>query len=138
MHIYLSQIIFIHTRLTYFCVTHLQLAKQQQIQSSQHDTLLLDQVTLRTLHEQLSLEYEQLKQEQEALRKLNRDLRSEIRSYKENISTHEKKINNLEQEKEALNNESKSLSNLRAEHSKLKVGFWNKNCNGNNFLFFSG
>lgn len=99
----------------------LQLAKQQQIQNKQHDTLLLDQVTLRTLHEQLTAEYEDLQKEQELLRKLNRDLRSELRTYKENIASTEKKIAALEQEKEALKNESKSLSNLRTEHSKLKV-----------------
>lgn len=98
-----------------------QLAKQHQIQNSQHDTLLLDQVTLRTLHEQLTVEYEDAKKEQDILRKLNRDLRSEVRMFKENITTQDRKISNLEQEKEALKNESKSLGNLRAEHSKLKV-----------------
>lgn len=101
----------------------LQLAKQQAIQNKQHDTLLLDQLTLRSLHEQLTAEYEDVKKEQDVLRKLNRDLRSELRTYKENISCEEKKIIALEQEKEALKNESKSLSNLRAEHSKLKVWY---------------
>lgn len=95
--------------------------KQQQIQSTQHATLLLDQVTLRTLHEQLNAEYEDVKREQEALRKLNRDLRSEVRTFKEDSTSQNKQIAILEQEKEMLRNESKSLGNLRAEHSKLKV-----------------
>lgn len=81
----------------------------------------MDQVTLRTLHEQLTVEYEDVKNEQDVLRKLNRDLRSEVRMFKENVAAQERKILNLEQEKEALKNESKSLGNLRAEHSKLKV-----------------
>jgi cell division protein FtsB len=101
----------------------LQLSKQQKIQSTQHDTLLLDQITLRTLHEQLTGEYEQLKAEQESLKKFNRDVRSEMRALKETNSTQKEKIATLEGEKETLKNGAKNLAVLRAEHSKLKVSF---------------
>jgi hypothetical protein len=100
-----------------------ELSKQQKIQSTQHDTLLLDQITLRTLHEQLTGEYEQLKAEQESLKKFNRDVRSEMRALKETNSTQKEKIATLEGEKETLKNGAKNLAVLRAEHSKLKVRF---------------
>lgn len=103
----------------------LQLFKKQEKQNKEHDTLLLDQVTLRTIHEQLNTEYEGLQKEQENLRKLNRDLRSEIRVLKEQNDTHENKISSLEIEKESLKSDSRSLANLRAEHSKLKDDFRN-------------
>uniref|UniRef100_A0A6P7G317 Girdin n=1 Tax=Diabrotica virgifera virgifera TaxID=50390 RepID=A0A6P7G317_DIAVI len=101
------------------------LCKKQQLQNNQHDTLLLDQVTLRTIHEQLSLEYEEAKNEQENLKKVARDLRSEMRSIKERNSNLESKIADLEAEKDILKNDAKSLGNLRAEHSKLKDDFRN-------------
>ncbi|KAK4883258.1 hypothetical protein RN001_006577 [Aquatica leii] len=101
------------------------MAKQQIFQSTQHDTLLLDQATLRTLHEQLYTEYDEMKKEQDQIKKTNRDLRSEIRNLKDSNTTFEKKITTLELEKDALKNESKSLGNLRAEHSKLKDDFRN-------------
>jgi chromosome segregation ATPase len=100
-----------------------ELSKQQKIQNTQHDTLLLDQITLRTLHEQLTGEYEQLKAEQESLKKFNRDVRSEMRALKETNSTQKEKIATLEGEKETLKNGAKNLAVLRAEHSKLKVRF---------------
>lgn len=81
----------------------------------------MDQVTLRTLHEQLSTEYEELKHEEEQLKKVNRDLRSEIRTLKDENDNNVTKITSLELEKETLHNDSKNLGNLRAEHSKLKV-----------------
>lgn len=92
---------------------------------SKHDTLLHDQVTIRTLYEQLNAEYEELTKEQEQLKKNNRDLRIEVRTLNESSTSHEKKIATLELEKEALKNESKSLGNLRTEHSKLKDDFRN-------------
>lgn len=102
-----------------------ELSKKLQVQNNQHDTLLLDQVTLRTLHEQLSTEYEELKHEEEQLKKVNRDLRSEIRTLKEENSNSLTKITSLELEKDTLRNDSKNLANLRAEHSKLKDDFRN-------------
>ncbi|XP_072394977.1 uncharacterized protein Girdin isoform X2 [Diabrotica undecimpunctata] len=102
-----------------------ELCKKQQLQNNQHDTLLLDQVTLRTIHEQLSLEYEEAKNEQENLKKVARDLRSEMRSIKERNNNLESKIADLEAEKDILKNDAKSLGNLRAEHSKLKDDFRN-------------
>ncbi|KAJ8965737.1 hypothetical protein NQ317_003866 [Molorchus minor] len=102
-----------------------ELAKKQQIQNNQHDTLLLDQVTLRTLHEQLSMEYEEAKREQENLKKIARDLRSEMRALKETNNCLESKISNLEMEKDSLKTDARNLGNLRAEHSKLKDDFRN-------------
>ncbi|CAG9818185.1 unnamed protein product [Phaedon cochleariae] len=102
-----------------------ELVKKQQIQNTQHDTLLLDQVTLRTLHEQLNSEYEEAKREQETLKKVARDLRSEIRTLKETNGTLETRIADVEAEKDALKSDAKSLGNLRAEHSKLKDDFRN-------------
>ncbi|KAG5892313.1 hypothetical protein JTB14_023493 [Gonioctena quinquepunctata] len=102
-----------------------ELVKKQQIQNNQHDTLLLDQVTLRTLHEQLSMEYEEAKREQENLKKVARDLRSEMRTLKEQNDSLDTKIVDVEMEKEILKNDAKSLGNLRAEHSKLKDDFRN-------------
>ncbi|KAJ8919185.1 hypothetical protein NQ315_012173, partial [Exocentrus adspersus] len=98
-----------------------ELIKKQQLQNNQHDTLLLDQVTLRTLHEQLSMEYEEAKHEQENLKKVARDLRSEVRTLKETNNSLESKVMNLELEKDTLKTDARSLSNLRAEHSKLKA-----------------
>ncbi|CAG9863773.1 unnamed protein product [Phyllotreta striolata] len=102
-----------------------ELHKKQQIQNTQHDTLLLDQATLRTLHEQLSLEYEEAKKEQENLKKTARDLRSEIRAVKEKNASLENKLKDIDAEKELLKTDAKSLGNLRAEHSKLKDDFRN-------------
>lgn len=76
---------------------------------------------MRTLHEQLSIEYEELKLEQETLKKANRDLRSEIRSLKEKNDCLEIKVSNSELEKDSLRTDTMNLNNLRAEHSKLKV-----------------
>lgn len=98
------------------------MAKQQRIRNNNYNTLLQDQNTLRSLHEQLYQEYEEIKTEQDQLKKANRDLRSEIRALKDLQSSLEKKMLALEQEKETLKSESKSFGNLRAEHSKLKVG----------------
>lgn len=97
------------------------MSKQQKIQSNQRDTLLCDQATIRSLHEQLSVEYEDLKKEQENWKKQHRDLRMEIRNLKDTNAILETRIIKTEQEKDILKNESKSLANLRAEHSKLKV-----------------
>lgn len=91
------------------------------MQNNHHDTLLLDQVTLRTLHEQLNTEYEELIVEQETLKKLNRDLRTEIRTMKEMNGNYEERIAVLELEKDTFKNDAKNLSILRTEHSKLKV-----------------
>ncbi|XP_063913920.1 protein Daple isoform X2 [Zophobas morio] len=102
-----------------------ELSKQQKIQNTQHDTILLDQITMRSLHEQLTAEYELLKVEQESLKKLNRDLRSEIRTLKETNSCQKEKVLALEAEKELLKNGAKNLAVLRAEHSKLKDDFRN-------------
>ncbi|CAH0552574.1 unnamed protein product [Brassicogethes aeneus] len=102
-----------------------ELSKKQEIQNHQHDTLLFDQVTLRTIHEQLNTEYEDLKKEQESLRKMNRDLRSEIRTLREKNDEHENKVLSLEIENESIKSDAQSLNNLRAEHSKLKDDFRN-------------
>ncbi|XP_074039067.1 protein girdin [Leptinotarsa decemlineata] len=102
-----------------------ELVKKLEIENIQHDTLLLDQVTLRTLHEQLNLEYEEAKREQENLKRIARDLRSEIRTLKEKNNHLESKILEVEMEKNALKNDAKSLGNLRSEHSKLKDDFRN-------------
>nr|CAI5866164.1 unnamed protein product [Callosobruchus analis] len=102
-----------------------ELLKKQQIQNTQHDTLLLDQMTLRSLHEQLSTEYEQAKNEQENLKKISRDLRSEIRGMKEKNNSLQSRIANLEIEKEAMKNEAKNLAHLKGEHMKLKDDFRN-------------
>lgn len=97
------------------------MSKQQKIQNNQRETLLCDQATIRSLHEQLSTEYEELKKEQESWKKQNRDVRMELRNLKDTNAILETRIIKLEEEKDILKNESKSLSNLRAEHSKLKV-----------------
>ncbi|XP_060525405.1 girdin [Cylas formicarius] len=102
-----------------------ELSKKQQLQNTEHNTLLLDQVTLRTLHEQLTSEYEELKIEQETLKKLNRDLKLEIRDLKEGNDNLRIKVTNWEIEKESLKKDTRNLTNLRTEHSKLKDDFRN-------------
>ncbi|KAL3278427.1 hypothetical protein HHI36_013749 [Cryptolaemus montrouzieri] len=101
------------------------LFRQNNLQKNQHDTLLLDQVTFRTIHEQLSLEYEQMRNEQENLKKTTRDLKIEVRTWKEKASSLENIVSSLEHEKENLKADSRNLINLRAEHSKLKDDFRN-------------
>lgn len=91
------------------------------MQQSAHQQLLLDQVTLQSLHEQLTTEYENQLREKEGLKATQRDLRSELRALKELCAQQETSQNLLEQEKEKLKAESRSLGNLRAEHSSLKV-----------------
>lgn len=102
-----------------------ELLKKIQIQSTQHDTLLLDQIMLRSIHEQLNLEYEESRKDQEYLKKVARDLRFEMRTLLEKINSLENNIMTLETEKEALKNTTTNLLNLRAEHSKLKEDFRN-------------
>lgn len=102
-----------------------ELLKKTQIQSSQHDTLLKDQIMLRSLHEQLTLQYEESRKEQEYLKKVSRDLRSEMRTILEKNKSLENKIISLETEKDVLENTARNLVNLRAEHSKLKDDFRN-------------
>lgn len=106
-------------------IVYFQLSKQQQQQKADREKILLDQVTLRTIHEQLSNEYEEAKLEQDNLRKINRDLRSEIRSLKERNDCLEVKVSNAEMEKATLRTDAKNLNNLRTEHSKLKDDFRN-------------
>lgn len=91
------------------------------MEQSAHRQLLLDQVTLQSLHEQLTVEYENLLREREGLKVTQRDLRNEIRVLKELCTRQEASQTLLEQEKEKLKAESQSLGNLRAEHSSLKV-----------------
>lgn len=97
------------------------MVKEKCLQESAHEQLLLDQVTLQSLHEHLSEEYEAASKERELLRSGQRDLRSEIRQLRE---MNEKKVAeaiNLQEDRDKLRLESQSLSNLRAEHSSLKV-----------------
>jgi chromosome segregation ATPase len=102
-----------------------QLVKERSLQKSAHQQLLLDQVTLQSLHEQLTTEYENLLREKEGLKATQRDLRNEVRTLKELCSRQETSQTLLEQEKEKLKTESRSLGNLRAEHSSLKVRYAN-------------
>ena len=95
--------------------------KERTLQQSAHQQLLLDQVTLQSLHEQLTAEYESLLREREGLKATQRDLRNELRDLKEHCTHQEEAQTLLEQEKEKLRIESQSLGNLRAEHSSLKV-----------------
>ncbi|KAK9881970.1 hypothetical protein WA026_018161 [Henosepilachna vigintioctopunctata] len=101
------------------------LSRQNLVQKNQHDTLLFDQVTLRTIHEQLSLEYEEIQKEQENLKKTARDLKLDVRTWKEKASSLENIVTSLEHEKEAMKADSRNLTNLRTEHSKLKDDFRN-------------
>nr|CAD7574564.1 unnamed protein product [Timema californicum] len=98
-----------------------ELVKEKGLQKSAHQQLLLDQMTLQSLHEQLSTEYESLQQERDALKVVQRDLKLEVRTLKEQNTTHAA----VEQERDKLRTESRSLGNLRAEHSSLKDDFRN-------------
>lgn len=91
------------------------------MQQAAHQQLLLDQVTLRSLHEQLTTEHENLLREKERLKATQRDLRNEVKALKELCARQEASQALWEQEKEKLKTESRSLGNLRAEHSSLKV-----------------
>jgi hypothetical protein len=102
-----------------------QLVKERSLQKSAHQQLLLDQVTLQTLHEQLTAEYENLLREKEGLKATQRDLRNEVRTLKELCARQEASQTLLEQEREKLKTDSRSLGNLRAEHSSLKVCYAN-------------
>jgi hypothetical protein len=102
-----------------------QLVKERSLQKSAHQQLLLDQVTLQSLHEQLTTEYENLLREKEGLKATQRDLRNEVRTLKELCARQEASQTLLEQEREKLKTESRSLGNLRAEHSSLKVCYTN-------------
>lgn len=79
---------------------------------------MLDQVTLQSLHEQLTGDYEALVDERQTLFTVQRDLRSELRLLKDRCTLLEQQN---QSEKDKVREESKSLGNLRAEHSKLKV-----------------
>jgi len=95
--------------------------KDRNLQQSARQQLLQDQLTLQSLHEQLTTEYENLLREKEGLKATQRDLRNEVKSLKELCTRQEASQALLEQEKEKLKAESRSLGNLRAEHSRLKV-----------------
>jgi hypothetical protein len=95
--------------------------KERNLQQSAHQQLLLDQVTLQSLHEQLTTEYENLLREKDGVKATQRDLRNEVKALKELCTRQEASQALLEQEKEKLKAESRSLGNLRAEHSSLKV-----------------
>lgn len=97
--------------------------KERNLQQSAHQQLLLDQVTLQSLHERLTAEYENLLREKEGLKATQRDLRNEVKALKELCTRQEASQALLEQENEKLKEESQSLGNLRAEHSSLKVCF---------------
>nr|CAD7404869.1 unnamed protein product [Timema cristinae] len=99
----------------------IELVKEKGLQKSAHQQLLLDQMTLQSLHEQLSTEYESLQQERDSLKVVQRDLKLEVRTLKEQNTTHAA----VEQERDKLRTESRSLGNLRAEHSSLKDDFRN-------------
>ncbi|KAL1500867.1 hypothetical protein ABEB36_006292 [Hypothenemus hampei] len=102
-----------------------ELSKKLQQHQIESEKVLSDQVTMRTLHEQLNNEYEEVKLEQDTLRKANRDLRTELRSLKETNDSLEKKLSNSELEKENLRSIASNLTKLRTEHSKLKDDFRN-------------
>lgn len=95
--------------------------KEYSLLKNEHQQMLLDQLTLQTLHEQLTSEYDSLVKERETLKNTLRDLRTEHRSLKEKHDLLSVNNDQVNAEKEALKAESRSLGNLRAEHSKLKV-----------------
>lgn len=97
--------------------------KEYSLLKNEHQQMLLDQLTLQTLHEQLTSEYESLVKERETLKNTLRDLRTEQRALKEKYDLLSVNNDQLSVEKETLKAESRSLNNLRAEHSKLKVCF---------------
>lgn len=99
-----------------------EMLKEKSQQQQAHEQLLLDQVTLQSLHEQLTGDYEGLVNERQTLLTVQRDLRSEIRLLRDSCTLLEQQN---QSEKDSLREETRSLANLRAEHSKLKDDFRN-------------
>ncbi|KAK3922874.1 Protein Daple [Frankliniella fusca] len=99
-----------------------ELLKEKSEQQQAHEQLLLDQVTLQSLHEQLTGDYEALVNERQTLLSVQRDLRSELRILRDRCALLEQQS---QSEKDSLKEASRSLGNLRAEHSKLKDDFRN-------------
>ncbi|XP_026276832.1 girdin [Frankliniella occidentalis] len=99
-----------------------ELLKQKSEQQQAHEQLLLDQVTLQSLHEQLTGDYEALVNERQTHLTVQRDLRSELRLLRERCALLDQQT---QSEKDSLKEASRSLGNLRAEHSKLKDDFRN-------------
>lgn len=95
--------------------------KERAVHQRTHTRLVHDQVTLQSLHEQLSNEYENLLQERETLKGNLRDVKNESRILRETCERLEGKTKALQTERDTLVTNAKSLNNLRVEHSKLKV-----------------
>lgn len=88
-----------------------------------HESLLNDQVTLQTLHEQLSLEYESLNREKELVKASMRDIRIENRDFRERETVYKEQIDDLQNSISTKNKENETFNTLRTEHSKLKDDF---------------
>lgn len=81
----------------------------------------VDQLTLQSIHEQLSSQYESLLRESQQTKQALREARQEMKSVKERLDLMTQDNATLSQEKDRLHQENVALNNLKNEHSKLKV-----------------